>query len=429
MAQLARWGSWVTGRWTVTALALGATGRDPVSAVLKRCNRTARSTRIVLKAAWCHALAVQGENYPLSCPQALWTTSSVAMQINGGVSLTSINRQRVGSPALPGLYLRRGFLGLVVYLPPRTEPPPSMLFKAVTAALGRSVAPVAHSLFPASKPHPLAEPGLRQILVEEPPRAEDWIITAAVRRGRPAIRPLSTTAADLHTHAAVLRAGTCMPIGRPAFVRACLRLAGVHEPAWNPYPSELSAYMHQVPHRVPVASVADWPRPLWVKSATPAAFRGFLYPVDVDAMPREAARQLRSMHALDQAELVYLRPPLNLAGEWRYYILHGEVIGFSPASPRETGSHPPVEPDAEDVTAMIARIPEDAACALDIGALQDGTTVLVCVRDTFGLELYPFAASRPTPTDFLQLLWSRWSSLLRQARRSAANAERSPDST
>jgi hypothetical protein len=152
----------------------------------------------------------------------------------------------------------------------------------------------------------------------------------------------------LSEHAAVLRAGSCVPIGSAEFLRACMRAAGIVEPYWQRRPKSMASHMR--------------PQSLCVTINT----------------------------------------------EWRYYVLNGTILGYAPNQP--LGQACPPQPG--EVGSIIAAAPRRGAFALDVAVMHDGSVALSSVLDAWMADYYPFGRWRPGPLEYLQFLWWRWSELL-----------------
>lgn len=180
--------------------------------------------------------------------------------------------------------------------------------------------------------------------------------------------------------------------------------------------------MLHLPRLATANNALRWSKPVFVKPAHGKPFRGFVLQADRNSMNDAATQQLERLLELPANELVWVSAALTIASSWRYYVLHGEVIGFAPFEP--PGKMPPTFPEVEELSAIVAAIPKDAAYALDMAVLEDGQTTLLCVRDGWALELFPFGADRPRALDYLRLLWARWADLVTAARvGAAANSE------
>lgn len=199
-------------------------------------------------------------------------------------------------------------------------------------------------------------------------------------------------------------------MGTPAFTRLAIQVAGVPEPDWMFWPSGLDAFMLIQPKRVTAASALRMRRPLVVKPLACDQFKAFLLADSVRRMTPEDLEHMRRLQQLPPSEPVLVSPALELAAEWRYYVLHGEVVGFAPC---HAGTSTSASPDLEDVSAIVAATPGDAAYAIDVGLLRAGGSVLLRVHDPLRMELIPIGSDRPSALSFLRMQWTRWLGLVR----------------
>jgi len=264
----------------------------------------------------------------------------------------------------------------------------------------------------------LAQPHLRVLLLQDKSPWEHLRLIGALRGGRLVLGQLMSPLSRVHEHAGALRAGICLPLGSSDFVRACMRAAGIDEPRWNCYPRALLPHMLAHPRKVTASAALQWAKPVFVKPAHESLFRAFVLREDLNAMTRWDKAQLERLLTLPRADPVWVSQALPIAAEWRYYILNGEVIGYTPTRPVD----PIRTPGLEEVSSIIAAAPPQGAFALDVAVLKDGRTTLLCARDAWSIEWYPFASEAPDPLPFLNFLWARWSELLLEQRRIAANS-------
>jgi hypothetical protein len=302
-----------------------------------------------------------------------------------------------------------------------------MLFKAVKV-LERLRAPAAEiasafgiSVLPkSSAPAPMRVPSLRTLLIEDPDGIEGATAARAVHANGLQIELVKARTSECQKFAPLLRAGICMPVGSPAFIRACMGLAGIQEPKWTCYPRELSGHMLQEPRRMTVEAALAGPRPIFLKPVFGRPFTGFILRPD-GQMDASAQRQLDAMQQLSAGTSIWSARALAVASEWRYYVLYGEVIGFAHYFPLADAAR--AKPEIEEISTIIAAIPHDAAYALDVAVLESGESTVIGVRDAWALELVGEGAQRPEAIDYLRLLWTRWAELILEARdRAAANS-------
>jgi hypothetical protein len=271
-----------------------------------------------------------------------------------------------------------------------------------------------------SAPAPMRVPSLRTLLIEHPTGIEGATAARAVQANGLQIELAKASTSECPKFAPLLRAGICMPVGSPAFIRACMALAGIQEPKWTCYPRELSGHMLQAPRRMAVEAALAAPRPIFLKPVFGRPFTGFILRPD-GHMDAHAQRQLDAMQQLSPGTSIWSARALAVASEWRYYVLYGEVIGFARYYPSAGAER--ANPELEEISAIIAAIPHDAAYALDVAVLESGESTVIGVRDAWALELLGEGPQRPEGIDYLRLLWTRWAELILEARdRAAANS-------
>lgn len=257
---------------------------------------------------------------------------------------------------------------------------------------------------------PNGTPVLHSILLQAPETPEGFSAASAVRQNRLPVQVLRARPDELASHARALRTGGCLPVGTPTFMRLAIQLARLPEPDWTCWPSRLDAYMLNQPKRLTAASALRMRRPLVVRPLATDQFKAFLLADSLRRMSPEDLEHLRRLQKLPDSEPVLVSPALEIAAEWRYYVLRGEVVGFAPCQP---GTPTSACPDLEDVSAIVAATPGDAAYAIDVGLLRAGGSTLLRVHDPLRVELIPHGADRPSPLSFLRMQWTRWLELVR----------------
>lgn len=250
---------------------------------------------------------------------------------------------------------------------------------------------------------------MEAVLLQEPGSYEPWEVAKALRAAKLPVQILRGSTANLRAHSDLLRSGACAPVGNAEFLRAAMRATGIQEPIWTCYPRALAAHMLQQPRRTPASRALASTQPLFVKPVSGKPFKGFVLRQDRDSLDAFARQQLERLLDRPRSELVWIAAPLRIVSEWRYYVLEGEVVGFSRARPSDGAGLP--TPQLEDVSGTIAALPSDCAYALDVAVLDTGQVTVLGARDAWALELIPFGAQPPAVLDYLKMLWLRWSAL------------------
>ena len=129
-------------------------------------------------------------------------------------------------------------------------------------------------------------------------------------------------------------------------------------------------------------------------------FAAFVLRQDESEMTAQDLAALGQLLELPHDEHVWVAAELPLASEWRYCVLFGEVIGYSPITPVTPGTP---EPDLEEVSGIVTRLPTDIPVAINMGVLEDGTTTLLRVRILGRWNTFPTAMT-------VRSRWRSWHS-------------------
>lgn len=272
---------------------------------------------------------------------------------------------------------------------------------------------------PSSHPTRLEPLRLRKLLLPDPTCDAALPVTKAIWDSSMPVTVHTAPGNALDRYEETLREGGCMPLGGPDYARRCLSLLGIAEPQMNCYPMVLLANMLHMPRKVTASAALRGPRPVFVKSVISGKFPAFVLRRHESEMSPQDMVALGQMLDLRHDEHVWVASVLPLASEWRYFVMKGEVIGYSPTMPVAAGTR---EPDLEEVSGVVTRLPTDIPVAIDMGVLEDGTTTLLRLRDPWTLEYLPYGDERPTPPAFLAFVWERWAQVYRGSRFHAANS-------
>lgn len=227
-------------------------------------------------------------------------------------------------------------------------------------------------------------------------------LAAATTMAAPALRVVRRAAEALSQDVDDLAAGAAVPVGSVEFVREAMKLAGISEPDNLSYPVQLQKYLAGSVRQLRAGSVLGrhFVKPLRTKLFTGFVFDSMQDPAELGEHDRE---QHAAFMALPPDEMVWVAEPVSFAGEWRYYVRDGRVIGrgrYDPGGADDVG-----EPRAAVVERVLADLPFEHPCALDFGVLDDGRTVLVEVNDAWAIGLY--AEAMPA-AEYLDYLLDRW---------------------
>lgn len=175
-------------------------------------------------------------------------------------------------------------------------------------------------------------------------------------------------------------------VGPIRAVHGALRRLGVQPPEPNDYPAVLTPFLHR---KVWSGVLSRAPLGTFVKPKQLKRFTGrMLY--DYDRFQFNGA-SLRSP--------VWISDPVTWLGEWRCYIVRGEVVGVRPYSGDETA------PLDLEVVQAAADAYTDAPWghALDFGVLSTGQTALVEANHGYSLGSYGL-----DPQLYLDVLVAYW---------------------
>jgi len=255
------------------------------------------------------------------------------------------------------------------------------------------------------------------LLVQEPACPESTAAVLAAESVSPRLLLTRSSAENVARYTARLRTGAWLPVGSPDFVHRCMGTAGFSEPIWNPYPSPLTSHLVHRPLLTTAIAVLRHPLTIFVKPASGHAFRGFVLPGDRASMAEDARLQMDKLLDLAPTTPVWAAEPLDIAAEWRCYVLAGKVVGVSMIK-----SDDPVAEDnlpVEEISEVLAMAPAEAAYAVDVAVLENGESTVLCLRDALGLEFVASGQDAPGPVEFIRMLWQRW----REISAAAMNAQ------
>lgn len=180
-----------------------------------------------------------------------------------------------------------------------------------------------------------------------------------------------------------------VPVGSVEFVRRYAELNDIVLPQLPTYPAALHPYLGR---RVWRCKYADVPADAFCKPLRTKAFTGGIRSTITEAVPDE--------------ELVAASEPVVFGAEFRFYILHGRIVGHS----RYDAGDDIAEPDRAIVEQMV-RDYADAPCgyALDVG-ICGGKNYLVEVNDGWSLGYYRWGDMKPRA--YIDMITARWQQIL-----------------
>lgn len=225
---------------------------------------------------------------------------------------------------------------------------------------------------------------------------------AAATMASPPIPFVRASLENIQSMGRLIAAGVAVPVGSVEFLRAAMSAAGIKEPEPMSYPPELLRYCGRGIRQVKAGEVlGSW----FVKPVRTKLFSGFVFETMAD--PRNLSEHDREQHeafmAIDATEPVWISDVVSFQSEWRYYVQGRTILGKARYDPDGADDAP--APDDAVVAEIVGALPTPNPCAVDIGVLSGGETVLVEVNDAWAIGLYRDAMSAK---DYLQFLANRW---------------------
>jgi len=246
---------------------------------------------------------------------------------------------------------------------------------------------------------------LSRLLLESPnPRIAAATARASRMYGVP-VELIARSETDLIRHQPLLRSGSCLPLGRPSFVREATRLACVQDARWDSHPRNLATFMPARPCTMRVEAALGLRIPHYVFPFPEQPFDAFLLGDDDVTTPYDR-RHLLQAASIPWGTPLLLVPVRGLESRWTYYVVDGDVIGFGQVPPQAVPTG--YLPDAQDVSAMIAALPRRKACILELGVLRSGETAFLRLQEPLQAQLPPTGEPWPALMRFLSMLWARW---------------------
>jgi hypothetical protein len=185
-----------------------------------------------------------------------------------------------------------------------------------------------------------------------------------------------------------------IPIGSVEFCTELLKHFGKQVPPHISYPQSLYPFLKR---KLTVSTFKDVDNGIFIKPfAGIKSFTGHIKGKNLESLPENIDEQL-----------VYSSSIINLIGEWRYYVLAKQVLGFS----RYDGDDNDVIPDISVITDAIDSFENPPiGYSIDIGVLDTGETVLIEVNDGWALGYYTWG--NMTEQNYLKLITHRWKEIM-----------------
>ena len=253
----------------------------------------------------------------------------------------------------------------------------------------------------------------REVLLQQPMPPLAAAVAAAVGDGRLRMAVREAPLAALPLHAERLRSGECLPVGSSHWMRQAAATAGLQWPEWATIPRHLASFVLHQPEPVSVLEALALPRPALLAPRSGRPFAPFLLGDPESAMAPHAQEQFARLLELPGNAGIWASSLPELGSVARYLVLRGDVIAVAGAGGGiAAGSR---RPDLADISAMVAAMPLDAACVLEVGVLPQGPSTLLRLLDPLDTDV--LAGEGAADLALLRLIATRWSQLVGDARR------------
>lgn len=242
----------------------------------------------------------------------------------------------------------------------------------------------------------------KRLILQAESSAEVRACLMAASMASPAIPVLRASLSNVSAMGRLIAAGVGVPVGSVEFMRAAMAAAGVREPGPLSYPVELLRHCgREIKQRRAGEVVGTW----FVKPVRTKLFTGFVFDTMTDpaTLNEHDREQYEAFMALDAAEPVWISEVVRFQSEWRYYVEGRRVLGKARYDTEGEDGAP--APDEAVVAQILGALPFVHPCAVDIGVLADGSTVLVEVNDAWAIGFYQDAMPAK---DYLSYLVARW---------------------
>ena len=197
--------------------------------------------------------------------------------------------------------------------------------------------------------------------------------------------------------------GTCQVVGGVGTIHAVLEMLNRPLPRLQSIPDSLHSYLGR---KCWITSAGEFRKnakyPLFIKPAYKAkVFTGTIV-TNEDELDTVFMSKPGFNEITDDFDLM-VQEPIQIASEWRSFILNGQVIGLGSIT-----GNPLLVPNSDKINEILNNFEEaPSAFAADFGVTPEGKTILVEVNDGYSLGhgcLLPLA--------YAQLLKTRWEELI-----------------
>ena len=198
------------------------------------------------------------------------------------------------------------------------------------------------------------------------------------------------------------------PVGTVEFCTLLMRRNKIKPPEAMSYPDPLRSYLGR---EIQLRAFSKVPDGWFIKPTSTKLFDGHL---------KGEGKELGSGYRIvvQNDDQVWCAPPVKFRSEFRYYILRGEITGYSRY---DDGADNAPEPDrglVEDAVRnfCIARVP--VGFVLDFGVTWEGDTLLIEANDGWALGYYPWGTMKDEA--YMNLILARWAEIEASGKRAGA---------
>ena len=189
--------------------------------------------------------------------------------------------------------------------------------------------------------------------------------------------------------------------GIPVIQRTWRRL-GVEIPSPINYPHSLQEFMHRKIDLLSIGNLRNkqFNGVLGFEDNSPIFIKPYDAMKSFTGFVLASTKGLFKISHLEDDTKLWVSQPINFLSEWRVYVLENEVLGIGNYS-----GNPLYFPDSKVITKMIDSYKESCPVAygLDVGVIDDGSTALVEVNDSYSLGNYGLPS-----TLYAKMIEARW---------------------
>jgi hypothetical protein len=186
----------------------------------------------------------------------------------------------------------------------------------------------------------------------------------------------------------------CVPVGSVEFVEAYMDAHGIARPMFCCYPGYVK---HQEFYKrtIQAGIKKNFLPGVFVKPMATKLFTGFVY-------PETDEENLAEFNALPGETDCFFSEPVEFVSEYRYYVSENRILGWARYDQGDEENVP--KPDASFVFTAISTL-VSGTCAVDIGVLQNGESVVIEVNQAWAIGLY---GENMSPSKYVKFLTKGW---------------------